>query len=303
MHSIIENYNNEETIIGNVKNIDSFVKFVKDGLKSEEYIFKTNITNESILTDLTLVPGKYLIHTEKLMTYLEKKDEINQGYVYNTHMNKIHVLYTWKLIPNNTYKSNNNITKKNAEIDDSQSFGVGDIKNDSKIIIVGKRGCGKSLLIKSILQNFEDEFIEHSLVINPHEGVSPFYGNYFNTKIECSLNEETINEYIESEYKCAIIIADYIVMQLSLTNKLLNSNKLVIITYQIPYPNIKECNFTFLFNDDTHYNQKKMYNFLCNESTKFPEFLEQYKKITSQCGCMVVCNDEKNDKFKYYKSS
>jgi len=327
MYSIIETYNNVETIIGNVKTNDDFIGFVKNGLHTEIYEFKTDIKIENILTDLSLAYGKYLIHNENIMTYLEKIKGVNAGYLYNSEKPELKISYNWRLIKNETLidklytieepvsiidKTSETIINEDFDSNNIQKLNVYDIKYNDKISIIGMSNSGKSWIIRNILKNFNANFISNSLIISPTEDTKSFYINDFNSRISNIFNAELINEYIESKNSCAIILDDCLNSQSfeqnkELLNKLLNSNKLVIITYQFPFLGLMDFKFNYhiLLRYSFYNNQNKLYKIINTDSLSMSTFSECFNKLTSdEYGCMVVHNDETkiSNKIKYFKA-
>ncbi len=323
MYSIIENYNNTETIIGNVKSIDDFVAFVKNGLHTETYIFNSDSTIETILNGRTFGYNKYVIHNENVITYFEKVKGVNPGYLYNSDKPELKILYTWRLVKNETFNDTHdnyveNINKKNdttinseeLDVNTVKTLNVNEIKYNDKISIIGMRNSGKSWIIRNILQNFNEQFIKNSLIISPTEQFTPFYISNFNSQMEYTFNAEIINNFIENKNHGAIILDDCLNSQFfeqntDLLTKLLNSDKLVIITYQFPFLNLSTFNFDyyFLLKYSFYSNQNKLYKLINTKSLSLQSFKECFAKLTDNYGCMVSCNNEikLSNKIKYFK--
>ncbi len=106
MYSIVEN---GIIIIDSVDSIDNFIEFIENKLHNEIYIFKNNISIETILNDKTFEYNKYLIHNENTITYLEKIKRDDSEYIHIFNNSEIKILNTWNLVKNiNTINTNNN---------------------------------------------------------------------------------------------------------------------------------------------------------------------------------------------------
>jgi len=331
MYSIIETYNGVETIIGNVKSNDEFISFIKDGLKEQTYTFHsgTDIKVENVLNNTTFQYGKYAIHNNNVISYLEKVKGVSAGYLYNSEKPEIKLLYTWRIINNEVLfnskpkkitikdsveNTDNGIGEFDLNMDKIQNLNLNSINHNNKILIMGARNTGKSWVIRDILNDFDDQFRFNSLIISPSDHIDLFYWNNFNSCIETSFNVNLINQYIDSPNNCAIILDDCLNSRMlkqnqnqELLEKLLQSNKLVIITCQVPLVDIMSFKFDYhiLSNNSFCPNKNKLYELLNIESLNIEKFKECLDKLTLDYGCMAICNNEEklSNKIKYFKAA
>jgi len=314
MYSIIENYNYDtERIIATVSTSDDFLTFVKNKLQNLDYTFVDNTSADDILKNKSFVHGAYLIRNNNTISYIEKTKVIDSGYVYNTYKDTIISIHTWKLVPHKIFnKKKPVLVDREIDIAKIKKLDMNDIGPTTNITIVAKRGCGKSLLVKNILEKFDADFIKNSLIISPTEKLNPFYGKYFDSKIEYAIDINIINSYIENENSGAVILDDCISISApdyfyDTLNKLLSSNKLVIIVAQYPFYELTKINtdYYFLFKEDFFTNQKKLYNMVGGQFPYFSLFKEYLSKLTVDYGCMVInttiASTNMFDQMKYYR--
>lgn len=153
--AIVEKKNGVKNIVFYISKTEKFLKFVKKSIETNDYIQIGNVMETDILENNFFKPFKYLVDNTNKIIYLEKKEIIIPGYVYNTKKLEINVLCSWELIAqkeiNTTctlnIKSNyldkelcftNNFEEKYfeplAQIDsDNESQFFSDISNSSEI--------------------------------------------------------------------------------------------------------------------------------------------------------------------------
>lgn len=201
-----------------------------------------------------------------------------------------------------------------------KSFNLDMMVIDPAIIMIAKRGSGKSWVVRAILDFFKD--IPVGLIIAPTDKMNKFYGKFFP------------DSYIHYEYKSEIIeqvmlrqqlIIDkereklklgkkidpraFIIMDDCLGQKgswakdrpiqelLFNGRHyrlMYILTMQFPLgisPELR-CNFDYIFllADDTISNQKRIYDHYAGMFPNFDSFRQVFVQLTSDFGSMVIVN-------------
>ena len=170
--------------------------------------------------------------------------------------------------------------------------------------MIAKRGCGKTSLIKDILQRYDQEFINNSLIISPKEKINPFYKKYFsNAEIIYDLNFNKIETYLDNKKPGAIILDDCLLSHQDLKNEIYANlmfngrhyKKMVITTiqYPLPIPPQFRCNFdyVFMFNDDNVSNKKRLYDQYAGIFPSYYTFDNVFKYMTFEpYSSMVIKN-------------
>ena len=154
-----------------------------------------------------------------------------------------------------------------------ERLNVSDIEDHASILIVGKRGSGRSMIASSILNKYDEQFIGNSLIISPTERLNPYYRNKFPfAHIEYEYKPELIEEFINTGSGAIILdnclaskgtwINDIYLMELLHHAKYYN--KLLIIVYSFP-PGLSpesrnSFDYVFLLSEAFFSNQKRMYD-------------------------------------------
>lgn len=266
MATLIEYYNNNNTFITFDDNKDimyNIMDYISNKLIDYKY---TNIMNKNV-NDIVF-NGLYLIINNNMVTFVDKGDIIN-------------IIYKWELTNNvnsiELYPKCNNITK------------------NAKIHIIGKRGSGKSVLLKNILDDFDDEFIANSVIFCYGE-----HGNrYADIKCVYEFSDKMVNDYVNDGKNGAIVFDDVIRMPDTIA-KYMHSTKMIILVSQFAQRNKFEhlFNYNFYSWDDFLINQKKIHHILkLNNEIPLDEFRKLFKQMTKDYRFMV----NNNNIISYYK--
>ena len=207
---------------------------------------------------------------------------------------------------------------------------------DPAIIMIAKRGSGKSWVVRAILEYFRE--IPVGLIIAPTDRMNKFYGKFFpDSYIHYEYKSEIIERVLErqriiiekeAEKKTKGKVIDpraFIIMDDCLGQKgswvkdqpiqelLFNGRHyriMYILTMQFPLgitPELR-CNFDYIFllADDTISNQKRIYDHYAGMFPTFDAFRQVFVQLTSDFGSMVIVNRgvKKSlfDKVFYYKA-
>jgi hypothetical protein len=207
---------------------------------------------------------------------------------------------------------------------------------DPAIIMIAKRGSGKSWVVRAVLDFFKD--IPVGLIIAPTDRMNKFYGKFFpDTYIHYDYKTEIIQnvltrqtQIIEKEAekrkigkkidpRAFIIMDDCLgqkgswVRDRPIQELLFNGRHyrlMYILTMQFPLgitPELR-CNFDYIFllADDTVSNQKRIYDHYAGMFPSFDSFRQVFTQLTSDFGSMVLVNrgvkSSLFDKVFYYKA-
>lgn len=204
------------------------------------------------------------------------------------------------------------------------------------IIMIAKRGSGKSWIVRAILEHFRD--IPAGIIISPTDRMSCFYGKFFpdtyiyyefrSDAIERILNRQ--REIIDKEKRKLaegkkIDSRAFIIMDDCLSQKgtwvrdqtvqelLFNGRHykiMYILTMQFPLgitPELRSnFDYVFLLADDYISNMKRIYDHYAGMFPTFDSFRQVFSQLTSDHGSMVIVNRGVTptlfDKIFYYKA-
>lgn len=210
---------------------------------------------------------------------------------------------------------------------------------DPSIVMVAKRGSGKSWVCRNILKYLHRIGIPGGMVIAKTEKMNPFYSHFFpdlyihyeyKTEIleKCLFRQEKMMDKRESKSKHGKKVNPraFLVMDDCLASKTTWAKdkpiqeifyngrhyKLTfILTMQFPLgigPELR-CNFDYIFllADDFISNQKRLFDHYAGMFPNFDSFRSVYAQLTQNFGCMVIANrgsrSEFLDKVFYFKAT
>ena len=205
------------------------------------------------------------------------------------------------------------------------------------IVMVAKRGAGKSWVCRAILKHFND--IPCGLIIAPTDRMNCFYGDFFPESyihydykseiIEKLLYRQTIMIDKENEYKkkgkridprAFIVMDDCLskkgswVKDQPITELLYNGRHykiMYILTMQFPLgisPELRgNFDYAFLLADDITSNIKRIHEHYAGVFPDFNSFKEVFTQVTSNFGSLVIVNRGPRASFQekvfYYKAA
>ena len=201
-----------------------------------------------------------------------------------------------------------------------QEFDMADFVENPSIIMVAKRGSGKSWVVRAVLEHFKN--VPVGVIISPTDKNSAFYGKFFpDTYIFYEYKSELIerianrqNLIIEkSKEKLKkgkkIDTRTFIVMDDCLASKgawakdvpiqdiLFNgrhSHIMYILTMQFPLgitPELRaNFDYIFLLADDTISNLKRIYEHYAGMFPSFDSFKQIFEQLTENHSSMVIVN-------------
>ena len=219
-----------------------------------------------------------------------------------------------------------------------KKFDITKIRNDNVVVLIGKRGTGKSFLVKDLLYYHTD--IPVGTIISGTESANRFYGDFVpNIFIHEEVTPELIQNVVtrqklimrkknkeESSYgtsridpKAFIILDDCLYDSSWAKDKNIRSifmngrhiKLFFIITMQYPLgipPNLRtNIDYVFILRENIVGNRKRIYE---NYAGMFPTF-EVFQQVMDQCTenyeCLVIDNTSSSNKLEdcvyWYKGS
>jgi len=188
------------------------------------------------------------------------------------------------------------------------------------IVMIAKRGSGKSVVCKAILRHFSN--IPVGMIIAPTDRMNCFYGNFFpNTYIHYDYRSDIIEKLLYRQDKIIekrknkekknikIDSRAFIVMDDCLSKKgtwmkdqpiteLLYNGRhyelMYILTMQYPLgitPELRgNFDYIFLLAEDFVSNLKRIYDHYAGMFPDFNSFRQTFVQLTADFGCMVISN-------------
>jgi len=219
-----------------------------------------------------------------------------------------------------------------------QQFDLDTMVDHPSIVMIAKRGSGKSYVVRAILNHFSKK-VPMGIVISPTDRMSSFYSKFIpDLFIYYTFQSDTIERMIERQkdiidkQKLRDKIGKktntraFIVMDDCLSSKgewskdpivselLFNGRHyhiMYIFTMQFPLgvkPELR-CNFdyVFLLADDTVSNQKRIFEHYAGMFPSFEAFRQIFVNLTNDFGSMVIVNRGVRNNFLekifYYKAT
>ena len=202
--------------------------------------------------------------------------------------------------------------KNNKNIIPINTFDINTIIKNPSIAIIGKRGSGKSWIIRHLLYQMHlSGNIDECCIFAPTEKIYGFYSNFteqVHHKYDSKIIEEILaiqTDRIKNKIKkqVTVVFDDcFGINKLFATDKLLRellfNARHYEITYilSMQYP-LKLCpelrsnfDYVFLMTDDICSNQKIMYDYYAGMFPTVDTFSQVYTQLTENYGSMLICN-------------
>ena len=228
-----------------------------------------------------------------------------------------------------------------SEEKDGSKFKINEFKfdylvDDPAIVMIAKRGSGKSWVCKALMKYFEN--IPVGIIISRTDRVDPFFVKFFpDSYIYYEYKSEIIEklirrqELIVEKYKekkkegkridpRAIVVMDDCLaskgswMRDEPISELLYNGRhffvMYVLTMQYPLgitPELR-CNFDYIFllAEDSYSNIKRMHEHYAGMFPTLDSFRQVFMQLTEDFGCMVICNRGSRksifDKIFHYKA-
>ena len=207
-----------------------------------------------------------------------------------------------------------------------RQFKLADMVINPAIIMIAKRGSGKSWVVRAIMHHFRD--IPCGIIIAPTDRMNPFYNVFFpDTYIHYAYKTETIQKILQRQQDIIEKAAEhkrkgrrpidartYIVMDDCLSSKgtwmkdqpiqelLFNGRHhqiMYILTMQYPLgitPELRSnFDYIFLLKEEYISNQKKLFDHYAGMFPNLDAFRQVFNNLVTDNGCMVIDNRRKVD--------
>lgn len=217
-----------------------------------------------------------------------------------------------------------------------KEFKLSDMCINPSIVMIAKRGSGKSVVCKALLNHFKD--IPVGLIISPTDRLSCFFGDFFpKTYIHYEYKSEIITRLIarqkamikkkqvREEKGKTLDTRSFVIMDDCLSQKgswvkdqpilelLFNGRHyhiMYILTMQYPLgitPELRSnFDYIFLLAEDFVSNLKRIYDHYAGMFPDFNSFRQTFGQLTEDYGCMVISNRGQRktflDKIFWYKA-
>jgi hypothetical protein len=204
-----------------------------------------------------------------------------------------------------------------------RQFKLSDMVENPSIVMIAKRGSGKSWVTKAIMMNFNK--IPCGIVIAPTDRMNSFYNDFFpDTYIHYQYKSSIITRILERQTQMIdkqqakkkmgknIDVRTFIIMDDCLGDKkswvrdapilelLFNGRHyqiMYILTMQFPLgitPELRSnFDYIFLLKEDFISNQKKLFDHYAGMFPNFNSFRQVFTELTADFGCMVIDNRRK----------
>ena len=196
-----------------------------------------------------------------------------------------------------------------------QNFEMRNIKHDSNILIVAKRGTGKSFIMKNLIYHLQN--ISGGAIIAPTDRMNSFYKFFFPDLYihyeyseilikdildrQCDINKGLISKRISNFNPSSLLVLDNCIRHLSKSSnypylkEIFTKNKEYkmtnILTRQTPnLPFNIKFDYVFLLAEDSKENRIKLHNRYVYPYLTFEEFEPLFKSLTQDFGAMVIDN-------------
>jgi hypothetical protein len=217
-----------------------------------------------------------------------------------------------------------------------QEFGLNEMCSNPSILMIAKRGSGKSWVTKAVLYKFHK--IPVGIIISPTEKDNPFFSDFFPDsyiyyKYESSIIKKVLirqkmilkkaREKSENgkfvDGRAVVVMDDCLadkgtwardppIMDLLFNGR--HRNITYILTMQYPLgikPELRSnFDYVFLLAEDYISNMKKLYDHYAGMFPDFNSFREVFRQLTSDFGAMVIKNrgarENLFDKIAFYKA-
>ena len=203
-----------------------------------------------------------------------------------------------------------------------KKFNMNMIKDDSVVVLIGKRNTGKSFLTKDLLYYHQD--LPAGTVISPTENANRFYGDiippiFIHDEYEPKITNEFIKR--QKNLKKRIMAGErdidnraFLIMDDCLYDNDWKKDKrireifmngrhwgiffILLMQYAIGIsPNLR-CNidWVFLLRENSYQNRKKLYENYAGMFYNFEMFCQTMDACTENFGCLVIHNGSKSNK-------
>lgn len=214
------------------------------------------------------------------------------------------------------------VKRSNGKFDSLQiqKFNFKDFVPDPAIVMIAKKGSGKSWVVRAILNHFND--VPVGLIIAPTDRMSGFYGKFFpETYIHYSYKSETIQKVLARQQsiiekadekskdgkkidtRCFVIMDDCLadkgkwnkdqpIQELLFNGRHYKIIYILTMQYSLGVSPQLRNNFDYIFllSEDFINNQKRIYDHYAGMFPSFDFFRSVFMQLTQEYGSMVIAN-------------
>ena len=204
----------------------------------------------------------------------------------------------------------------------AKEFNLDQMVDYPSILIIAKRGCGKSVLIDNILQSLKKKYTSDINIVSPSEEMNPFYGpKYPDATIKYSIEENFLKEILvgsikdieEKSNKNKVLILDDCIGGLKRWQKNETVKEILMNGrhYKIPYvltlqspiqlnrhvdqDLLLNFDYIFLLREESTVNKKKLWKDYANMFPSFSTFEKFFDVCTKNYHAMVIDNRKLSD--------
>jgi len=191
-------------------------------------------------------------------------------------------------------------------------------KKNPTILIMGKRGSGKTTLVKDIIHKNIHKYINNDNIIFASTGRGDNFGEYKidnimkNNIIQTEYNEDILKEYLNKKmidikenirentyvifddviYSNKVVKTDKFLQDLQLNNRHYLITSIFTQQYPIKFPIEFQMNFDYiiLVGDDFISNLRKIYDYYAGIFPSFDSFRQIHRELTEDHRCMIIDN-------------
>jgi hypothetical protein len=203
-----------------------------------------------------------------------------------------------------------------------KKFSMDMIKDDSVVVMIGKRNTGKSFLTKDLLYYHQD--LPAGTVISPTENANKFYSDivppiFIHDEYEPKITQEfikrqkTLKKRImdgekDIDSRAFLIMddclydndwkKDKIIREIFMNGRHWKIFFLLLMQYAIGIPpNLRSnIDWVFLLRENNYQNRKKLYENYAGMFYTFEMFCQTMDACTEEFGCLVIHNGSKSNK-------
>jgi Poxvirus A32 protein len=195
-------------------------------------------------------------------------------------------------------------------------FDMSSMKPNCVVLIIAKRGSGKSMLVKDMMYNFRT--IPMAVAVSATEELTGFYQDvmppvcvrfeYSQDVLLKVMNRQKAVIHMKKrnptiDARAMLVLDDCTTETIGSRDPLLrklffngrHSELLLVLTLQYPLgipPDMRgQVSYTFILADNSHHHRKLLWEKYAHVFPTFHLFCKIMDDLTSNYGCMVICND------------
>lgn len=297
--AIIQTIDCRRYMSGYTKSFSQFANKLKEKYPLAK--FCENLSLAELKNNNLFENGYYIINNEFNFYYIEKSqiDDI-------LNINILDIIHQYELVECVSDKLMN----------DLNIFNINDIPTYCIVNIIGNKKSKKTCIVASILDRYNVEFIQNTLIISSNNESNNFYKNkYPLAKIMYDYNANEIEKCLKisnpnHDNNGAIILDDCVFVDKYIAELMFNCRKYkkaIIITMKYPvdikpeFRNNFDC--VFMANDNCEINQRRLYYHYFTMFDNFDNFQKVFLSATCENNSWLVLNNCQYPKLLQYISN